>query len=59
MPINVIQFPLSRIAANDDTPSGPGGSSVSVGNLQRCVRIVRSLRGINLHNSTLGCAKAA
>ncbi len=56
----VIPFPTAHgAAANDEPPSGPGGTSVSVTALRRCTRMIRTLRGVTLRAGARGQAMAA
>lgn len=52
-------FRSTAQAANDDRPAGPGGAVVSLSEMRRKSRVVRTLRGVFFVAGGTGLAQAA
>ncbi len=60
MNTNVVTFTkTSHTPANDDHPTSPGGTVVSLSVILRKTRVVRTLRGVALVDGGVGVAQAA
>ncbi|WP_425050933.1 hypothetical protein [Psychromarinibacter sp. S121] len=61
MHTNIVSYPKNIIlrAANDDRPSGPAGNVVSLKQIRKRERVIRTVRGVFYKTGATGIARAA